>query len=1256
MSLIIFLTAILCAQSNSLLVWAAPLDSVSSTFLESGPPVHYFEKGASSPDVCFQKHGTNFSQCSVEQILVLPAFTIDLPARCEYGSLVNKFTGCLTKREFQTVNNVTKSLPLIRIGSSQTQSVGVHCCHRIELNSPLQMATDEVSFQDAISQCNSKTNTQGHKMELCSQADINYAGFGSIETFGSIDFWLSSDLSFNFGASLNGLFCRSNAKRFAMCCPRGEQANIKAPISYDIPYFDRNSKKLTEELDYKWSFKMKGGEDDPPWTPLEGLYGFSFFANTDWFLMDLNSDLSKIPNPYSSTIFSLAGGDVKVSILDSTYTKETANTNGFALKCVSESQALRLCTTYNVTLFSGTTVQFDSAALPASDLKPYLNLKTTKSPKYDVVPMTLSNGAYMAFMRTTKEDGKKYKEFRLVRVLNNTKFIWESAPTSVSDTGCMNGYSMIFRQDIDKDADALLLTTQGFGSINESFNYNQMSCALMDSFRDMVCTCQDEWCKYKVIEIAAIPDGSFLLPHAYDISDFGNDRWEAYNNIEDSPFAIDVLMFAHLFRSKPDAEYYPGTVFMNKLLQTYSASKSSTVMTATALLEYAIQWESLLPQGKAYNNARSTLAKMRKLVQSGTNLAVHNGVMEVTGSTEVAISSFTHVYTAMQSVYDGIDRINWAEVNLDNFKTLAKGMETQQQTFSQYSKYQSDLLEKKITGVNQTITALVHKVGDTTARYEKAAQKTIDDIKKKMLIRTVMNLFEGVIGIVSGFGGSLEGVQNAFATFKAQSGVSWFERAKSAATTLKMYKDDFKSATSDGVAKFKFQPSVNDDMSCPAKISDALAKTSVSMFYLDFFSQQRPVTKVISDPHLSSAWSSLSMASTDLSVQMTDCLSPQVKNLERLCAEYRVDCKDVILESNTLVTLGKGLAKSFDEFNNDVYKRLSLELTTAMYETSVEDWNNVVKKYDPKTVIYPARSLSYDSLNQGMILSSSYLLSWCCSFAYRYGLTYSQVSSVCGKLPKFINSGMNGVSDFMDISKKNQDLYNTYGARMAGINFRVKSDISDFIGIGALLEFGEYGRNSSNPAGFDVEMLKNSFENVGTHGIYTASLYIPLDYKWIYKNFQLYDPLLSAKLAALKIVFEGVSTKCQTVEGFIREGDIMKYYPQNAPRRLVKATIPKRGYSGSATVFSYEASDPTQFHTIANMCSTADSTGACGSSSFTLPKYTTLPLLSGVYEIGIKAIPGCDLNVNNVTGLKMDYQAFYFGTLSEKQQQKLTLD
>eukprot|EP00122_Pirum_gemmata_P014310 Pgem_evm1s13339 len=839
------------------------------------------------------------------------------------------------------------------------------------------------------------------------------------------------------------------------------------------------------------------------------------------------------------------------------------------------------------------------------------------------------------------DGGGSTGEYLTVRVSNSSLEGGWTATASVDASivsTYFTGYSNIPNNNTNDVGN--LISVGSFLSTNQvafSTDY-QFSCAVSDDKKSMViCNCQSVNCR--MAENTALTSSERqinIFPQDFDEIQFVSDSWWAYNQFTTNRYVRDKIML-HFALGYPSSQYLG--YFFNELIEVFGS-------TGTELDFFTFTWYSNL--WMSTNMGTSTSSFFQQLSALGTlGFKLENDIYDqppkITMSSSEAMSEFQSTLTAMASTNQYLNSLQEETMTIEILGNISSAMQSNQETYASYTNQQVAVQQTNVNSINTSITHSMDLLNGTIAQYKSDITTTMKAIKKAATTAEIMEVVSIAMGLINGLCcsamGILRGRSEMLSEKESDTYTGWMVGSKflNGMSQLGKYFTDGLDGLKDeiyDIMAFTGIPSTPNTGSCADDVQSTMTQIMAGSFLLENLANL-PADQIVSTGVLGNVTTMLMDSSVDLPAQLESCLQSPLKQLQEACDSLHVDCSAVTADVDTVISVGESVATQTNTLISAVYQLISLKIQAAMYTESANEWNSVINsiKADEATMAL-AVSQQYQSLaTEGVLLSNS-LLATCLSFSYQYSLKYSEVdqssAQSCAKIPKFVSSdSLSGLESYLEIQTTADNLRNEYLSSFTAS--RWKGQETSFFDIPNLNEGGSNGVYSTEPIGFDLQ----SFQNVNSsyeRDIYTANLYLPADAHWLNQYLELYDPLLSAKLAALRIVFRGLKTTCDVIYGTITSQQSQSYLSLQTNTAITVDT-----YSVVQS-YQYAPQNGSYFSETPTYCELEAGTNCDG--DLNLPMYAILPVVHGTYTITLSAFDFCEVDVNSITGIALDWQGF----------------
>eukprot|EP01135_Chromosphaera_perkinsii_P005126 Nk52_evm13s317 gene=Nk52_evmTU13s317 len=1158
------------------------------------------------------QHG-NYTMCTMGQMLTLASLHYSSPigmAQCNKGKISasdgSTKSSCIYEGDDYIVH--------VQFFSADVAS-SVYCCRDSAVNATIGFTSKAGSYKQSEELCASDAPQYG----ICSRGDIfTYTGGAQIdfEEPLMIDNGLVSvENSLDLYTDYTGYVYRSSYALKAICCRKhsGAQA-IKAPQL--IPLSDARSSKPQ----YTFGVASDSGKD---WTlAAPEVYGF-VYDDVYLYMLPLSAGTPQNPQNVPKGINLNAVG-THISFVDTF--APNVSTGIQDIRCVSSVFA-GMCGTYNITLNNGTETSFDASNTPLRALADMMRVGVPSCsechPLYGQAGFTVySDGGY---------------EYLAVRVSNGEVEWKEGASVSTGvQSNMFTGYSHLPKTD--PSAAGNFISVGSFLSTSQVSWYQSstLACAVSDDEKDLVvCSCQSSNCRMKG-ELPSSTRRLSIIPQSANEDLFANDDWWASSKFLANRYVRDKIIF-HVLINFPDSEYLGQ--FFYFLVQASSADK--TKLDFYTLLWLSKEWSSL---GMG-STASSVLQQLSGVAMQGIKMA--NGVYvpppSIQESSKEAMKDFSSSLSAIQQSTSYLMSLKQEDMTISVLRNISNAMQANQQTYGQYANQQVKLQQVHIQALNDSIEHTVDTLGNMTTGFSNDLQTTVHALQAAVRKETIMDVVSISLGIISGLSSGFMGIARGYSEMsqQAEAAAKWTIGSKflNGLSQLMKYFSDGVIDIKDQIIDIIKLPDV--DNSFKASCADAIQNTIAQLFAGKYVMENLVMLstgKVISSGILYNISTILLDVGVDLREKVNLCIDEPLQNLKQACTQLGVDCGSVAADGSAIANLASSLASQTNNLINLLYQQISLRLNSQMYADSANEWSGIVSGASrDKNTIEKAVSQQYFSLTYESIVMSNSLVSTCLAFAYMYGIQYTDVDSACGYIPQFVNGdSLSTLAAYLNLEQTANALRNRYMSSYGSSRWQGKG--KTFLPIPNLSDTGPNSRHSSSPAGFDLSSFKTMNSSANGHMVFSAVLYIPDDPNWLRKYLNLVDIHLVAKLAAIRVVFNGLKTTCSDVHGTITSHSLQSYRPKGANNAVSVST-----YS-SMQSFQYSLTMGDYFTTTPTFCELEPGTNCDGHLQF--PTYAILPLFNGAYTITLSDFGDCHIDVSSVESISMDYQAFVRASLS----------
>ena len=1177
--------------------------------------------------------GKQWATCKAGQmlrVLTMPTLYPYLGSTCTYANIQSSDSHRTASCVFYS-NDTGPGLQFKR-GEEHSST---YCCNNYEIVESISVTRSSMSFQEAASECK-KDNKQ-----LCSKADVLKAA-GLLQLDFDESLWVSraewliakQSSSVELYETQNGLLYTSSARHRALCC------DYATPHAVQTPQMVSAEQRQTAQPRYILSANLSQGSS---WRSLSGsLYGFAFY-DTYLYALPLSDD-TKTQAPFNSpnSIASLNEKGKKLILVDPNH---ASNSSAMSIECVDVF--VNTCSNYSIAFNNASTAFFDASTRPLIDLAELFGMQITQA---DFPDLLLSDGSYFIY---TDEDTNIMLGVRT----RKRGFHWDmsgSFAASISNQ-MFTGYSGVFTSQTSNTKMSSLSSDNVNGPLMSSASFLSASNRLFDSGLGcgisteqshlIVCTCQSEMCTYE--DINGMPHGtnhlSAIIPQNSDELLLARNEFLVNSGFMTNSFVRDQVMF-YVMLTCPDGSYNGKIIY--SLMDLYNKNKhgeGESSLDFISLNWYVNQWAALSSPISPNVNVLRMLGDISLRNEMLVNNAV-NPPPKLVLSEQNANSGMTMAVNSIRDTYNTLTNLEVEELTFDAVQDVAKGMGEMEETYSSFSKSQSDLQEQHIKALNMTISATLLEMNSTSDAYLEHMKSAVKDIKKAVTEQQILEkvsiaftAFAGMSAAMAGLTGGLEGRSTPVETTLKR----WMKR-KTYAQGVMFFSVGMDVVFQAIVATMGLpHADTPEASSCVNTLQNSVSELGISKLLLDFALTELSVEELLQDDLLAQYSSTFIQNGQFQSVNVNSCLQSAVDSITSVCHKYGIDCSAVVGDSVKLGSYLQTMADDVMSYNNLVFEQLSLRVTTEMYQKAAQGWKKIVNKFDDsEKVVYAVTSQQHSSLAMQNVVLSRTLSDWCLALAYKYGIHYSEVNDECKTLPFFLTEDAGAsLYQLMNVQSEYDSLKSRFQGRITPFTWQSIDNPN-------LLPLPNIDpKDTANPIGFDLHGFKNTFTRYSDHKVHSGKLVIPFDSHWISQYLNFFDTFMSGKLAAAKIVFVGLSTTCSRVNGLLNTEGVQKYFSSSDKGLLNQIEVEIFEFSQSIQY------DPNsfEFHAIPNFCGSNTGT-SCSTGSLNYPQGVAMPSLHGEFTVHLKDYSqssGCTMDIDSITGIGFDYQAFTFSSLDK---------
>ena len=1174
--------------------------------------------------------GDAYTQCSINEMIMLSGQfvvlnnTKSLASSCEWGNVLSQGTKFESSCLFKSAHANT-DVKFKREASSKT-----YCCHSktsSEHTLKDKSAHKYAFFLSRSLDCGSNHNVCPHKefATITANAAIEFEGAHLVKGGGGLaNKWMV--------LADGSVFHADNPPKslVALCCSSSSSGH-----SPPVPNTLQHAPSAPRHVMSVRSASSKGR-----WAPVAPyLYGLVLARGDGLYARPLWADTSADPVASSDTL-DLNAADVNITVID-----PWADDVKSIQQLWCSAPFGNVCGTYSVVYKTGKRAQFDTSSSSIEALAKLLGVSSTSPAECSGVRLG-STG----FLIHTDGNGQ------YVLSKTDSALPWVKGEKSRYDVGVVTdvfkGYAA-FPNQKNASLEGPIISTMSFHSVASSllfFNGVSGGASGRDP-RTFVWVCQSDTCfrngNYSSTDVLHNVVSKNSDENTFATSDVFSETGALSNPyLRDAIFVLARFHFPH--------SRHLGRFFYS-LLQNYNGKSDNDGLQLGYynLLWYSKQWD-IAKNG----NEQQTLHPLSSLESVATKSmklanAAYDDIPELQFSAKDAMEGFELFTTQMENTWDLLEKLQVEDIILEDVSNIAKGLAENQNTYASYTNEKVKAESERIKMLNITVTELSNSLNNATNAIVADIKSVSEAIQAAIKRKQEAMTFALTADFTSNVMGGLHTFTSTMYLFQTRTyvGREWAnmlrnhlfdfrEKANNVLessyfTALNVYKYGAWDQASSGV-----EDSESAGLQCLSSYTQDFTNLLVAGSAIQAVDSHFTVDEIINLQPLVNATSAVLTGATDASASAKACLEPILQEFAGLCIELSVSCDKLIGDMNALISQGDSIKQMYRTLATVIFNKINMKLTSQMYNMTAAQWGPIEEEFkEDKSAVDVVISGQYNSLVSLLTLFSDTLIDWCLSASYRYGIAFNQVSEECTNIPNFLpTDSLTSFTKFLKVSDEAKQLSLKYGGEINNVQWVSEDD--------SLLHIPN--KNVQSLAGFDLKGFLNSRVTDHDHFVYTGALTIPFNEQWIAKHLKMNDEFVSAKIAAAKVVFQGLKNSgCSYIEGTIQPPTVAAYYSQQGDR--MKKILVRPPVYGQQFRYNPET---LKFETVPSFCG-VDETGLnCNTENMNYPVYGIVPTLNGEYTITIRvrkdASNGCQMDPSSITGIGFDYQAFTYSDSAKK--------